>query len=119
MLSPGGKLASERGWLQPHLGEVDWGCLLMVITPWGQRGRHHHQEGSKHMKQTQETDLHIWVSLTDHQHWKTLRAPLSPGREIFSHVVDISTQPWAGSWLDDSALIQSSTSNCLTWLEGE
>lgn len=42
MLPPGGKSASETGWLQAHLWGVDWGPLPpMVATLWGPGGPNH------------------------------------------------------------------------------
>ena len=55
----------------------------MAVTSWGPGGHHRHQEESKHMNEVQETDIPIWVSPTDRQHWKALRAPLSLGGERF------------------------------------
>ena len=65
------------------------------------------------MKQGRETDLPVWPPALDN--FKSTFVPL---KSDFSHV-DIPTQPQAGSCLDDSALIQSSSSVCLMWLEGE
>lgn len=102
MLPPGGKSTRERGWLQAQLWGTDQGLLpLLVATRWGPGEPNHHQEEKEYMKQAQETDLPIWVSLSGHwitsstplSHWReipsTKTSPLNPGQEAAW-----MTQPW-------------------------
>lgn len=85
----------------------------MVVTPWGPPGR----------KQTHETgpgDRPPYMGSTDlPSALESLESTFVPWKRDFSHVA-IPTQPWAGSCLDDSGLIQTHLPvSCLTWLEGE